>query len=415
MRPEMKTITAVLSLLAVLAVSVPEETLATNGYFSHGQGARYKAIGGAGVALYLGPMAQTMNPGAAAFAGPGYDISLFVFNPNREFTVTGAPSGAEGALGLTPGTVESGSKVFFIPSLAANWYVNDDETMTLGVAVYGQGGMNTDYDSEVFNPGGFFEGTSPAGVDLMQMFVSPTFAMTVAERHGLGIAPVIAWQRFEARGLSAFAQMGFSDSPEDVSDNKHDNSFGYGVRAGYLGEWLDFMSVGFSFQSKIMMSEFDDYSGLFAGHGDFDIPATWTAGIAMGFPGMGFAFDVQQILYSGVAAIANPLLPNVMVNDLGEDEGAGFGWKDMTVFKTGAWYLLNSGWMIRAGYSYGEQPIPESEMLFNILAPGVIEQHITFGVSREVGIDRELSLVVTRGLSKTISGPNTLEAPGQQT
>ncbi|MBU8921485.1 MAG: outer membrane protein transport protein [Bacteroidales bacterium] len=406
-------IMAVVFLLSVTIV--PQIAYATNGYFSHGQGVKYKAIGGAGVALYLGPMAAANNPGAMALAGPGYEIGFYVFNPNREFSVTGEPSTEVTDYGLTPGTYESGSNVFFIPSIAANWWLNEDETATFGIALYGHGGMNTDYDAEVFNPRGIFDGTSPAGIDLMQMFLAPTFSMVFAERHGFGVSPILAWQRFEAKGLNAFGDMGYSDDMEKLTDNGYSNSFGYGVRAGYLGEWLDFMSFGFSVQSEIKMSEFEEYSGLFAEEGDFDIPATWTAGVAFGFTGMGLAFDVQQIFYSSVAAIANPLWPNLNVYDLGEDEGAGFGWEDMTVYKMGAWYLLNSGWMLRGGYSYGSQPVPETELLLNILAPGVIEQHITFGISKAVGIDRELSFVVTRALSKTVSGDHPLQEPGQQT
>ena len=39
--------------------------------------------------------------------------------------------------------------------------------------------------------------------------------------------------------------------------------------------------------------------------GDFDIPASWTAGVALGFAGMGVAVDVQHVEYGDVAAIAN--------------------------------------------------------------------------------------------------------------
>ena len=59
-------------------------------------------------------------------------------------------------------------------------------------------------------------------------------------------------------------------------------------------------------------------------------------------------------------------------------------------------------------------PIPESEMLFNILAPGVIEHHLTFGVSKKLSGGQEISLAVMHGLSSSISGPNTLEIPDQQ-
>jgi len=71
-------------------------------------------------------------------------------------------------------------------------------------------------------------------------------------------------------------------------------------------------------------------------------------------------------------------------------------------------------WAWRAGYSYGEQPIAASEVLFNILAPGVIEQHLTFGFSKLVKGTQEISLAITRALSKSVTGPNPLEVPGLQ-
>ena len=86
---------------------------------------------------------------------------------------------------------------------------------------------------------------------------------------------------------------------------------------------------------------------------------------------MDIAVDVQQVLYSGVASVGNPLLPNLMQSPLGTDGGAGFGWEDMTTIKGGVQLRAGEGWTWRAGYSYGSQPIPESEVLFNILAPGV--------------------------------------------
>jgi long-chain fatty acid transport protein len=98
---------------------------------------------------------------------------------------------------------------------------------------------------------------------------------------------------------------------------------------------------------------------------------------------------------------------------LGADAGSGFGWQDMGTIKAGLQFRTEGGWTWRGGYSYGEQPIPESEMLFNILAPGVIEQHITAGFTKAFGT-QEFSLAIMRGLSKTISGPNPLDPPANQ-
>lgn len=126
------------------------------------------------------------------------------------------------------------------------------------------------------------------------------------------------------------------------------------------------------------------------------------------------AVDVQQVLYSGVASVSNPLLPNLMRAALGSDGGAGFGWKDVTTVKDGVQLRTSEGWAWRAGYSYGKQPIPTSEVLFNILAPGVMEQHLTFGFSKLVKDKQEISLAITRAFSKRVTGPNPLEVPGLQ-
>lgn len=401
--------------LVIVLVALAVPATATNGYFSHGYGVKYKALAGTGAALYLGPMAAAINPGGMAFVGRKYDISLSIFNPNRSYTVKGDPSMVPGTFGLSPGTYESDSKVFYIPTLSANWLLNDEETIALGLAVYGHGGMNTNYPTATFDPAGMFGNTTPTGVNLNQLFVAPTFSVLLAESHGIGITPIFAWQGFEAKGLQAFGEMGFSSEPSLLTNNGSSSSVGYGVRAGYLGEWLGYLSFGASYQSKTFMKKFEDYAGLFAEQGGFDIPSNWTAGIALGFTGMGIAFDIQQIRYSEVNSIANSLIPNLQESQLGNDSGAGFGWEDMLIFKTGAWYMTNGGWMFRGGYSYGGQPIPSSEVLFNILAPGVIEHHLSFGLSKDIGLEKELSVVVTRAFAGSVSGPNPLEVPGQQT
>ena len=291
------TITVAISLMAGNA-------FATNGYFSHGYGIKYKSLAGAGVALHLGPLAVSTNPGAMAFIGKRYDIALSFFNPNRQYSVIGNPSQVQGTFGLVPGTYESDSKMFYVPSLAANWVLNEDETIALGVAIYGNGGMNTNYPTATFDPASMFDNTTPTGVNIMQLFLAPTLSIKVAEAHGFGLTPLLAYQSFEAKGLAAFGAFGFSSDPNNLTNNGTDNSTGFGFRVGYLGEIMDFLSIGASYQSKISMGKFEKYAGLFAEQGGFDIPANWTAGIALGFEAMGLAIDVQQILYSQIKSIA---------------------------------------------------------------------------------------------------------------
>jgi len=183
-----------LVLAAFLVAAGPAR--ATDGYFANGYGTNYKAMGGAGVALYLGTQAPATNPAAMAFLGPRYDLGIEVFNPNRQFSVTGSPSGFPGTFGLAPGTVESGSKYFPIPSLGANWRVGANGAF--GISAYGNGGMNTDYAAPVF-------GVAPAGVDMSQMFLAPTYAHKLGPRHAVGLSAILAYQRFEAKGLQGLS------------------------------------------------------------------------------------------------------------------------------------------------------------------------------------------------------------------
>ncbi len=393
------------SLALILAFCFINTAHATNGYFANGYSVESKAMGGAGVALPLGSMDAAVNPANMAFVGTRIDLGLSLFNPNREYTVKGNPSGFPGTFGLAPGTEKSDSRWFLIPSIGASKKL--DENNSIGISIYGNGGMNTDYGTRTFG------GSDPTGVDLTQLFIVPTYARKIAPKHAIGISPIFAYQRFEAKGLEAFA--GFSSSPDDLTNNGHDNSYGFGAKIGYRGDILPFLTLGASYQTKIWMSKLSEYKGLFAADGDFDIPATWTIGLALNVSKeLILLADVQEIYYSGIRSIKNPLIPNIQKSTLGENHGAGFGWDDITILKLGAQWKSSEDWTWRAGYSIGDQPIPSSEVLFNILAPGVIKQHVTAGVTKAIGSNQELKFALVYALSNDVTGANPLEAPGQQ-
>ena len=391
-----------LVLVAVFIFLLPLTVSATDGYFASAQGVACKAMAGACTALALDTIAPAGNPAALAFVSRRYDIAADVFNPNRDYTIVGNPSGQPGTFGLAPGKVESGSTTFFIPALGANWKLSD--RTSVGLAMYGNGGMNTDYGARTF-------GFQPTGVDLAQLFVAPTVAVKVAPQQALGVTGIVAYQRFQSEGLAAFSP--FSSDPSKLTNNGHDSSLGYGVRLGYLGEF-GIVSVGASYQTKLSMGELDDYAGLFAEQGGFDIPSNWRLGLALKpADGLTISADYVTINYSDVASVANPLLPNLVTTRLGDEGAAGFGWQDISVWKVGVAYAVTPAITVRGGYSSGDQPIPSSEVLFNILAPGVITKHVTGGVSIKRG-GVEWNVAVVRALSEKVSGPNPLEVPGQQ-
>ena len=249
--------------------------------------------------------------------------------------------------------------------------------------------------------------TQPTGINLSQLFLEVTYSIKIARKHSIGISGIEAYQMFEAEGLQAFGQM--SMNSEKLTNNDVNNSVGYGAKIGYLGKLTDKLSLGVEYQSKIFMSEFENYSGLFAEQGDFDIPSNWTVGLAYKYSKkLTLAFDVKQIRYTDVKAVSNPLTDPTIV-PLGSDNGPGFAWQNLMIFKLGGQYIANKEWIYRAGYSYGLKNIPENQLLFNILAPGVSQNHIAAGFTRILSTKKNaLDLSLMYSPANSLSGPNSI-------
>jgi len=393
-------------ILAGLLATLISPAFATNGYLAHGYGIKSKGMAGAGVALPQEALIAATNPAGIAFLGNRVDISAAVFSPRRNYDVKDS-SLAPSPMGLTQGKVESGRKYFVLPEAGATWQLDDHKSV--GLALYGNGGMNTDYSTS----GGTF-GAGTTGVDLAQLFLSPTFAYRFDNDVAIGISAILAYQTFEARGISLFS--GLSNSPQNLSDNGHDSSYGAGINLGLILPISQQVTFGAGYRSRVYMTELDDYKGLFAEQGDMDIPASATIGFAWKTTEqLTVALDVQKTWYSSINAVGNSMNPSfttcftrVTPTDpscLGGNNGIGFGWNDMTTVKLGVQYEAASDWTWRAGYSHGNQPIPESEVFFNILAPGVMEQHFTAGFTKTFDNDsQEINFAVMYAPSYSVTG-----------
>ncbi len=79
----------------------------------------------------------------------------------------------------------------------------------------------------------------------------------------------------------------------------------------------------------------------------------------------------------------------------------------MTVFKLGASYAYSQGLTLRGGLSTTRQPIPGGETLFNVMAPGVVETHLTLGATWTLENKGEVTVGYMHAFEKTVSGNNT--------
>ncbi|WP_372763362.1 OmpP1/FadL family transporter [Pseudoalteromonas sp.] len=395
------------SSIALSCALASSPVFATNGYFTHGYGMTHKGMAGAGVALSEELMSAANNPATLVVNGTEVSVGVELFSPDRKYSAAAVDQYYPGAFYLQPETKKSDNSIFAIPEFAIGHQLN--EHVNIGFVVYANGGMNTEYPAQSQPEGTFYSGT--AGVDLKQLFISPTLSYTLSPNTRVGIAPIYVVQQFAAQGLENFAA--FSQSPNSVSGNGTDTSTGFGVQLGISQQINPVLSWGASYRSAVSMDEFDDYSGLFAEQGGFDLPSSYQIGAAWQITAtQQLVLDWQKINYSEVSSIANPI-SNIMSAPLGSDAGAGFGWQDMSVYKLGYQWQRTEQQKIRFGVSYGEQPIPDSEVLFNILAPGVQQWHFTAGLSHSLSDSLTLNAMLFYSPTETVTGANYL-APNQE-
>lgn len=383
-------------LIALAAVGFAGSASATNGYFAHGYGIKAKGMGGAGIAYAQDAMAAATNPAGMVLVGDRIDFGAEVFNPNREANINGATK------------YESGKDYFVIPEFGYNRMLKPD--LSVGVVVFGNGGMNTEYDPiPQYNVVG-----KKTGIDLSQLFIAPTVSYKLNSDHAVGASLNMVYQRFKAYGISNFAAS--SSAGASLSDNGYDDSTGLGIKLGWTGQLSPTVTMGATYQSKTKMSAFDKYKGLFAQGGDFDIPETYGLGIAIkANPKTTVALDVVKIKYSGVQSVSNANRLLLGQGILGTDGGSGFGWKDQTVYKLGIVHEIDQNLTVRAGYNHGASTIPSTEIAFNVLAPATVEDHLTLGATWTLANKAELSGYFMHAFSHEQSGPTALLGGGTST
>ena len=440
-----KTLRRSISMALAVCATVPVSALASNGYFSYGYGTKSKAMAGVATALPQDTLVSATNPAGMAFVGNSLDLGVSFFNPsprgyeaNNDFATQGGfPTGPF----ITPGRYDSSGDWFLIPSIGYNREL--DSRSTIGISIYGNGGMNTEYEDrppfENFaaypnqlavrdpsqapagtfaspsgllfqmtpqgpapvtgpasapnnvNPNGVYTATTPTGINLEQLFIEVPYTLKLGDgKQAIGIAPVFAVQSFEAKGLEPMKQL--SVDPDYVTNNGKNWSYGAGLQVGWYGQINDQLALGASYRSTVWMTKFDDYAGLFADSGSFDIPAVFNLGLAYKVqPNLTLAADYQHIFYDETHSISN-------ANDLditqcqgtsakpsyclGGTSGVGFGWESMDVLKLGVKYDASEKVSLMGGVSYATDFLKtDTQGLFNILAPATVQWTLTAGAT----------------------------------
>ncbi|MEE9195323.1 MAG: outer membrane protein transport protein, partial [Alphaproteobacteria bacterium] len=166
--------------MALAAVIAAQPAQATEGYFQHGLGSVSKALAGAGAAYSQDAMTMAINPAGLVHIDNQAVVGAAAFSPMRSYS----GSGTEQQSAVPTGTFDSDNELFLIPNVAASYRL--DDASVIGIALYGNGGMNTEWPATTRgavacppsgSTGVFCAGK--AGVDLTQLFFQPTYAREI--------------------------------------------------------------------------------------------------------------------------------------------------------------------------------------------------------------------------------------------
>jgi long-chain fatty acid transport protein len=348
---------------------------ATNGDEMMAVGSQSIALGGTGVANFMGAESLWANPAMLGKAkGAEVTGGVNLFKP--KVTNTGMAGGDAGS---------STADTSYIPDLSFANRINDG--LTYGVAMAGIAGMGVDYT-----------GASPS-LMLIKSKSSLSILRVVAdvaynkENFGVGFSPI-----FQSGSLMlSFDTTGMPfGSPYNAGENK-DSSTGFGFAfGGYYNATRD-VTVAAAYQSKIAAKYGTQISGAGARFGqtfsdNLDQPAQIKLGVAFAVAeSLTLTADYKQIQWGDAAGYKD------------------FGWQNQKIIAIGAKYAT-SGYWLGLGYNHANDPIvegsnPAVNMFNNMFFPAVVTNSYTFGGG--YGLSNALALegavVITPEVKKTVS------------
>ena len=388
---------AVVAALTFTATSV----FATNGDLMIGLGAESRALGGTGIANYMGSANALTNPSLLAKSKSNNEFAFAgtVFKADVKATTT-AGSTASPAVGMSKTSDEG---MAMIPAISLSHRVNDK--VVVGLGMYGTAGMGTDWrGSTNINNGAGQVDLYNMRSSLMLMQFAPSIAYGT-DTYGVGLTAIVQYGALD---------IGF-DTNNTSPSNTHigngvSNDFGYGYVVGGYYNPTKSLTLGAVYKSAIDMVYKDQISnaaaafgytgaGLAAKSDHLEQPAEYGVGVSFDMDNMTYTADVKEVKWGSAKGYKD------------------FGWKDQTVYALGAKYSADSYWL-GAGYNYAKSPLRnqtsninpttgvaaaagqntdgDTMNMFNyVMFPATTEKHYTIGGGYNISEGMALDLAYT--------------------
>jgi long-chain fatty acid transport protein len=373
--------------VSLISASVLSSTLAyaTNGDEMMAVGSQSTALGGTGVANFIGAESVWANPAMLGKAkGSEVTGGVNLFEP--KVTNTGMPGGA---------AADSSANTSYIPDVSYASRISD--SLTYGVAMAGIAGMGVDFTGA--NPATHIQAKS--ALSILRVVADIAYNK---DNYGVGFEPI-----FQSGSL----MLSYNNGAAYNAAQSKDSSTGVGFALGGYYNATSAVTLAAAYQSKIAAKYGTQISGAGTGFGlvgaqafgdNLDQPAQMKLGVAFAMSdAITVTADYKLIQWSSAAGYKD------------------FDWQDQNIIAVGAKYAANSYWL-GLGYNHANDPIgtlpaatpgaPGSvayqnaaiNFFNNMFFPAIVTNSYTFGggydISKTLAV--EGSVVITPEVKKAV-------------
>ncbi|WDQ15083.1 OmpP1/FadL family transporter [Rhodopirellula sp. P2] len=282
-------------------------------------------------------------------------------------------------VGATTGTTDAEPGSFPVPNFAWTHRLQDPR-FTFGLGVNSVAGFKTNLPADPTNPvlapqpTGLGQITSEASF----LQIAPVLSMAMTERLSVAAGPLITTGQV---GIEPFVFDSVNGDNTYSSGRATSYHWGGGFQVGSYFLMSPDWQVGASYKSKAWMETFEftgaDENGLPRTlTSDIDLPSVISLGTGYtGFDQWLFAADIRYLDYANADGFGDEASYDA-TGKLG-----GLDWSSVFALAFGAQRTVGERVFLRAGYTYNQNPIRESESFFNLASPLIYEHMLSMGGS----------------------------------
>lgn len=387
--------------------SVLHSVTFAQGIFVSATGPINRSMGGAGTAAPLESVGALFWNPASISALPEDEISIGLAGVlpilRTDSSIAGLGGGSSAA---EPGVT---------PLINVGWiHRPEDSSVTYGFGLFSAAGFRTNFPASTTNPV-FTPQSNTAGVPggLGQVYTEaafiqliPTASWQVTDTVSVGFGPTLTIGELiiDPFVFDAPNDADGSSAPRYSTGIGARTHWGGGFQTGVYYENEQGMHLGFTFKSPQWMEAFSynstDELGLPKSvEAKLDLPMVLSLGTAWsGWDRFVFATDARYYDYAN----ADGFGPSGYEAD---GAVAGLGWQSVFSVATGVQYEASEDLFLRMGYTFNENPVPDSQAFFNIGSALIYQHELSVGGSYRLSKRVWVNLAYTYYFENEISGP----------